>query len=244
MSDSVQPHRRQPTRLRHPWDSPGKNTGVGCHFLLQCMTVKSESEVTQVLLTLSDPKDCSLPGPSIHRIFQARVLDSVAIAFSEQDGMSQELLVVSTSSSWGSACLGADAESERHTTVTWVLLVSLGQLSSVGAACTCRARSHGPLGQMPDSGGPEALRTAEAWSWGQGRELSKKVFPHKAVCSASAGPSLCSSWVLSRQAPTWEAVGADAFSSCLLSCPWKGLSLHTPTLAMSAPPSPPCPALP
>ena len=99
MSDSVQPHRRQPTRLRHPWDSPGKNTGVGCHFLLQCMTVKSESEVSQVLLTLSDPKDCSLPGPSIHRIFQARVLDSVAIAFSEQDGMSQELLVVSTSSS-------------------------------------------------------------------------------------------------------------------------------------------------
>ena len=82
MSDSVRPHRRQPTRLPHPWDSPGKNTGVGCHFLLQCMKMKSESEVTQLCLTLSDPMDCSLPGSSIHGIFQARVLEWVAIAFS------------------------------------------------------------------------------------------------------------------------------------------------------------------
>ena len=74
MSDSVRPHRRQPTRLPHPWDSPGKNTGVGCHFLLQCMKVKSESEVTQSCPTLSDPMDCSLPGSSVHGIFQARVL--------------------------------------------------------------------------------------------------------------------------------------------------------------------------
>ena len=81
MSDSVQPHGRQPTRLRHPWDSPGKNTGVGCHFLLQCRKVKSESEVAQSCLTLSDPMDCSLPGSSIHGIFQARVLEWVAIAF-------------------------------------------------------------------------------------------------------------------------------------------------------------------
>ena len=63
---TVQPHRRQPTRLPHPWDSPGKNTGVGCHFLLQCMKVKSESEVTQSCPTLSDPMDCSLPGSSVH----------------------------------------------------------------------------------------------------------------------------------------------------------------------------------
>ena len=62
-SDSVQPHRRQPTRLPRLWDSPGKNTGVGCHFLLQCMKVKSESEVAQSSPTLSDPMDCSLPGP-------------------------------------------------------------------------------------------------------------------------------------------------------------------------------------
>ena len=83
MSDSVRPHRRQPTGLPHPWDSPGKNTGVGCHFLLQCMKVKSQSEVAQTCLTPSDPMDCSLPGPSIHGIFQGRVLEWVAIAFSE-----------------------------------------------------------------------------------------------------------------------------------------------------------------
>ena len=82
MSDSVRPHRRQPTRLRRPSDSPGKNTGVGCHFLLQCMKVKSQSEVAQSCLTLHDPMDCSLPGSSVHGIFQARVLEWVAIAFS------------------------------------------------------------------------------------------------------------------------------------------------------------------
>jgi len=65
-----------------PWDSPGKNTGVGCHFLLQCIKVKSESEVAQSCLTLSDPMDCSTPGSSIHGIFQARVLEWVAISFS------------------------------------------------------------------------------------------------------------------------------------------------------------------
>ena len=80
MSDSVQPHKRQPTRLPHPWDSPGKNTGVGCHFLLQCTKVKSESEVAQSCPTLSDPMDCSPPGSSIHGIFQARVLEWVAFS--------------------------------------------------------------------------------------------------------------------------------------------------------------------
>ena len=82
VSDSVRPHGLQPTRLLHPWDSPGKNTGVGCHFLLQCMKVKSESEVAQSCPTLSDPKDCSLPGSSIHGIFRATVLEWGAIAFS------------------------------------------------------------------------------------------------------------------------------------------------------------------
>ena len=82
MSDSVRPHRRQPTGLPRPWDSPGKNTGVGCHFLLQCIKVKSESEVAQSCRTPSDPMDCSLPGSSAHGIFQARVLEWVAIAFS------------------------------------------------------------------------------------------------------------------------------------------------------------------
>ena len=83
MSNSVQPHRRQPTRLLRPWDSPGKNTGVGCHFLLQRRKVKSECEVTQLCPTRSDPMDCSLPGSSAHGVFQARVLEWVAIAFSE-----------------------------------------------------------------------------------------------------------------------------------------------------------------
>ena len=83
MSDSVRPHRRQPTRLPRPWDSPGKNTGVGCHFLLQCMKVNSESEVAQSCPTLSDPTDCSPPGSSVHGIFQARVLEWGAIAFSD-----------------------------------------------------------------------------------------------------------------------------------------------------------------
>ena len=74
---------QQPTRLPRPWDSPGKNTGVGCHFLLQCMKVKSESEVAQSCPTHSDPMDCSLQGSSIHGTFQARVLEWGAIAFSE-----------------------------------------------------------------------------------------------------------------------------------------------------------------
>ena len=78
----MQPHRWQPTRLRHPWDCPGKNTEVGSHFLLQGMKVKSESEVAQSCLTLCDPMDCSLPGSSVHGILQARVLEWVAIAFS------------------------------------------------------------------------------------------------------------------------------------------------------------------
>ena len=84
MSKSERPHRRQPTSLPLSWDSSGKKTGVGCHFLLQCMKVKSEIEVTQSCPTLSDPMDCSLPGSSVHGVFQARVLEWVAIAFSKR----------------------------------------------------------------------------------------------------------------------------------------------------------------
>ena len=72
---TVRPHRWQPTRLHRPWDCPGKNTGVDCHFLLQCTKVKSESEVAQSCPTVSDHMDCSLPGSSVHGIFQARVLE-------------------------------------------------------------------------------------------------------------------------------------------------------------------------
>ena len=80
--------------LPRPWDSPGKNTGVGCHFLLQCMKVKSESEVAQLCPTLSDPMDCSPPGSSIHGIFQARVLEWGAIAFSENQNSPRQIQTV------------------------------------------------------------------------------------------------------------------------------------------------------
>ena len=82
VSDSGRPKRWQPTRLPRPWDSPGKNTGVACRFLLQCMKVKSENEVAQSCPTPSDPMDCSLPGFPVHGIFQARVLEWGLIAFS------------------------------------------------------------------------------------------------------------------------------------------------------------------
>ena len=80
MSDSVRPQRWQPTRLPRPWNSLGENTGVGRHFLLQCMKVNSE--IAQSCLPLSDPMDCSSLGSSIHGIFRARVLEWGAIAFS------------------------------------------------------------------------------------------------------------------------------------------------------------------
>ena len=86
MSHSVRPHRQQPIRLPHPWGSTGNNTGVGCQFLLQCMKVKSESEVAQLCPTLSHRMDCSPPGSSVHGIFQARVLEWGAIAFSRDAG--------------------------------------------------------------------------------------------------------------------------------------------------------------
>ena len=79
---TLRPHRRKPTRLRCPWDSPSKNTGVGCHFLLQCMKVKSENEVGQSCSTLHDPIDSSPPGSAVPGIFQASILEWGAISFS------------------------------------------------------------------------------------------------------------------------------------------------------------------
>ena len=95
MYDSVRPQRRQPTRLSRPWDSPGKNTGMGRHFLLHCMKVKRESEVAQSCLTLCDPMDCSLPGSTIHGIFQARVLEWAAISFSRGSSQHRDQIHVS-----------------------------------------------------------------------------------------------------------------------------------------------------
>ena len=100
MSDSLRPHRRQPTRLPRPWDSPGKNIGVGCHFLLQCRKVKSESEVTQSCSTLHDPMDCSPPGSSVHGIFQARVLEWGAIAFSHSNASTSQFYTLSRLPWW------------------------------------------------------------------------------------------------------------------------------------------------
>ena len=110
MSDSVRPHRRQPTRLPCPWDSPGKNTGVGCHFLLQCRKVKRESEVAQSCLTLSDSMDCSPRGSSVHGIFQARVLEWGAIAFSRKTAYLhiKRLLTYKKATGKGHDCLIGD----------------------------------------------------------------------------------------------------------------------------------------
>ena len=113
MSDSVRPHREQPTRLPRPWDSPGKNTGVGCHFLLQCMKVKSESEVARPCLTLSDPMDCSLPGSSVHGIFQARVPEWGAIAFSHYSSRACAKSPTELSEIWAGRGEGRPAPSTR-----------------------------------------------------------------------------------------------------------------------------------
>ena len=97
---TLRPHRQQPTRLPRPWDSPGKNTGVGCHFLFQCMKVKIQSEVAQSCLTLRDSMDCSLPGSSVHGIFQARVLEWVVIPFSRGSSQPRDLTCVSCIGGW------------------------------------------------------------------------------------------------------------------------------------------------
>ena len=135
MSNSVWPHRWQPTRLPCPWDSPGKNTGVGCHFLLQCMQVKSESEVAQSCPTLSDPMDCSLPGSSVHGIFQARVwsglplpspfvirkrqIKRITIQFSTVQSRSYVWLFVTP---WTAAC---QASMSITNTWSWLKLMSI-----------------------------------------------------------------------------------------------------------------------
>ena len=95
MSNSVRRHGRQPTGLPRPWDSPGKDTGVGCHFLLQCMKLKSERKVAQSCPTLSNPMDCSLPGSSVHGIFQASVLEWGAIARAGGNKLSMEMFFLS-----------------------------------------------------------------------------------------------------------------------------------------------------
>ena len=116
----MRPQRRQPTRLPRPWGSPGKNTGVGCHFLLQCMKVKSESEGAQLCPTPSDPMDCSLPGSSVHGIFQARVLEWSAIAFSEHFSLAP--------SKWSGYICQAGRLTESHFVISGYAFLLLGVL--------------------------------------------------------------------------------------------------------------------
>ena len=142
MSDSVRPHRQQPTRLRSPLDSPGKNTG--CHFLLQCMKVKSESEVAQSCLTLSDPMDCSPPGFSIHGICQARVLEWGAVDSRLGKGFSvlalltfwtEQFFVVGLSGIVG--CLAASLACTDHMPVVTTKNISRhGQMFPRGQDCS------------------------------------------------------------------------------------------------------------
>ena len=114
LSDSVRPPRWQPTRLPRPWDSPGKNTGMSCHFLLQYMKVKSESEVAQSCLTLSNPMNCTLPGSSVHGTFQARILEWGAIVFSAMDmSLSNLWELVIDREAWSSAVYGITVSQTR-----------------------------------------------------------------------------------------------------------------------------------
>ena len=110
MSDSVRPHRWQPTRLYHPWDSPGKNTGVGCHFLLQCMKVKSEREVAQLCPTLSDPMDCSLPGSCVHGIAKSRTRLSDFIFPFHFHALEKEMATHSSVLAWRIPGMGESVE--------------------------------------------------------------------------------------------------------------------------------------
>ena len=119
-------HRRQPTRLPRPRDSPGKNTGVGCHFLLRCMEVKSESEVAQLCPTLSNLMDCSLPGSSVHGIFQARVLEWDAIAVSERRHWAPPLLINASPTSTSSPRLSL--ECQTHPSIP--LMITSAQMST------------------------------------------------------------------------------------------------------------------
>ena len=130
MSNSVRPHRRQPTRLPRPWDSPGKNTGVGCHVLLQCMKGKIESEVSQSCLTLSNQMDCSLPGSSAHGVCQARILEWVAIAFSDKWYITAKLIGDSNSPKF------------QHSCSQWQTFTVLYPRHCLGASC---AHSQGDL---------------------------------------------------------------------------------------------------
>ena len=126
MSDSVHPH---------PWDSPGKNTGEGCHFLLQSIKVKSDSEVAQSCPTLCDRMDCSLPGSSIHGIFQARVLQWGAIALSPMVFSKSEVQATAIKTLISKPCLTPFSNSEFLVTFPFPFY----SLSPIGGSCFLRS---------------------------------------------------------------------------------------------------------
>ena len=186
MSDSVRPHRWQPTRLPHPSDSLGKNTGVGCHFLLQCMKVKSESEVAQSCLTLHDPMDCSPPGSSTHEIFQARVLEWGAIAFSapllQGKPIPKELNSFGVTESWG-------ARGERRSLffppglLSYLLRVQVAASDhTANSALSCSSRllpsPPGSPPRCPRSGGACSLLLPPQAHLGSCQFLAPLTFPH------------------------------------------------------------------
>ena len=141
----MRPHRRQPTRLPRPWDSPGKNTGVGCHFLLQCRKVKSESEVAQSYPTLSDPMDGSLPGSSVHGVFQARVLQWGAIAFSKELSTASLYYCYSEvqTGSNGTEIRGRTTDPSLNLFTEYLLCQSWWFLSSAPRSCSMRDTHYG-----------------------------------------------------------------------------------------------------
>ena len=198
------PHRQQPTRLPCSWDSPGKNTGVGCHSLLQCMQVKRESEVAQSCRTPSDPMDCSLPGSSIHGIFQARVLEWDAIAFS----LPQPLVIINLISASVDFSIPDVSYTQHHN----AMLCYAKSLQSCPTLCDPRD------GSPPGSPIPGILqaRTLEwvaisfsnAWKW------------KEKVKSLSRVRLLATPWTAAYQAPL--SMGF-ARQEC-----WSGLPLPSP----------------
>ena len=151
---TLRPHRRQPMRLPRPWDSPGKNTGVGCHFLLQCRKVKSESEVTQLCPTLSDPMDCSPPGSSVRGIFQARVLEWGAIALEARDQLMFVISKILQNPFWGcldtSGCCAAQNLIVEVSSFSW-RVNGLGQYGKISKKRTLKSLGCLQIGMQENS---------------------------------------------------------------------------------------------
>ena len=159
MSDSVWPHIQWPTRLPHPWDSPGKNTGVGCHFLLQHMKVKRESEVAQWCPTLSDPMDCSLPGSSVHGISRQEYWSGVPLPSLSHD---LELPIFSSSLYLLSSLL-----------LLFLLLISM-------SVCLSLPNPYLPMSATVPAKFPPFTQVLICWTPARRHPISnRKIYPHQ-----------------------------------------------------------------